>query len=159
MPTATNAKTKDSPSVNFANGNPWKELGVWTANPGQVNTLSTLGNLRLWLGLRNSDDQGTQFDVKAEVRKNGQVIATGELFCVTGVTRNSQRAKEVNVPFASFAPVSFGSEPLSLRLLTRIGTNTEGRKCSGPEGSHNSALGLRLYFDATTYPAGVSTTP
>lgn len=73
-PTATVAKTKDSPIVTFANGNPWKEIGVWTAPPGQVSSVSALGNLRVWLGLKNSDDQGTQFDVKAEVRKNGARI-------------------------------------------------------------------------------------
>jgi hypothetical protein len=158
-PTATKAKTKDSPSITFSNGNPWKELGVWTATSGQVNMLSALGRLRLWLGLKNSDDQGTQFDVKAEVRKGGHVITTGELLCVTGVTRNSQRAKEVNVPFAPFASVSFDSEPLSLRLLTRIGTSAEGNKCRGSGGSHDSAQGLRLYFDSPSRPAGMVVTP
>jgi hypothetical protein len=37
---------------------------------------------------------------------------------------------------------------LSLKVLTRIGTNADGTKCSGPGGSHNNAIGLRLYYDA-----------
>jgi hypothetical protein len=158
-PTVTSAQFKDSAGVNFSNGNPWKEVGVWTATEGQVNTLSAVGNLRLWLGLKNSDDQGTQFDVKAEVRKGVEIIATGEARCVTGVTRNPQKAKEVAVSFAAFSPVSFGAEQLSLRLSTRIGTKADGSKCSGPGGSHNSAQGVRVYFDAVTRPAGFPVTP
>jgi hypothetical protein len=158
-PTATTTKTKDSPTVTFAKGNPWQEIGVWSAAPGQVSTLSALGTLRLWLGLKTSDDVGTQFDVKAEVRKGGALIATGAVQCITGLTRNPQQATEVAVPFGTFSPVSFGTEPLSVRLLTRIGTTGEGGKCSGPGGSHTSAQGLRVYFDAITRPAGVSVTP
>jgi hypothetical protein len=29
-PTATSAKFKDSSAVNFAGGNPWKEIGTWS---------------------------------------------------------------------------------------------------------------------------------
>ena len=32
---------------------------------------------KIWLGLKNSDDVGTNFNVKAEVLKNGSVIGTG----------------------------------------------------------------------------------
>src|SRR5439155_13733945 len=32
-PTATIAKFKDSVGVNFSGGNPWKEIGIWSANP------------------------------------------------------------------------------------------------------------------------------
>jgi hypothetical protein len=158
-PTGTSAKSQESPRVNFAHGNPWKEVGVWTASPGHVSTLSALGTLRLWLGLKTSDDVGTQFDVKAEVRKGGVVVATGEARCVRGVTLNPRQATEVAVPFGAFSPVAFGAAPLSVRLLTRIGTTGEGGKCSGPGGSHTSAQGLRVYFAAITRPAGVRVTP
>jgi hypothetical protein len=39
---------------------------------------------------------------------------------------------------------------LSLRVSTRIGTNPDGSKCAGPGGSHNSAVGLRLYYDSAS---------
>jgi hypothetical protein len=38
-------------------------------------------------------------------------------------------------------------------VLTRIGTNPDGSKCSGPGGSHNNAVGLRLYYDSPTRPS------
>jgi hypothetical protein len=37
-----------------------------------------------------------------------------------------------------------------LRVSTRIGTNPDGSKCAGPGGSHNSAVGLRLYYDSAS---------
>jgi hypothetical protein len=68
LPTATTAKFKDSTSINFANGNPWKDIGTWTASPGlTAGTLTAVSELRVWLGLKNSDDQGTSFDLQAEV--------------------------------------------------------------------------------------------
>jgi hypothetical protein len=70
-------------------------------------TLTTLGDLHVWLGLKNSDDAGTRFDLAAEVWKNGTLVAEGETFCITGVTRNPNLAKEVSVPFAPFSPVAF----------------------------------------------------
>jgi len=109
----------------------------------------------VWIGLKNSDDQGTQFDLRAEFYINDALISEGETLCITGVTRNPSYAKEVTVPFG---PVSNGAhgpgDILSLRLLTRIGTNPDGSKCSGPGGSHNNAVGLRLYYDSPTRPSG-----
>ena len=81
--------------------------------------------------------------------KNGTPIASGLQRCVTGVTRNASLAKEVTVswdasPTGSLAP----GDVLALRVSTRIGTNPNGTKC-GPAG-HNSAVGLRLYYDASS---------
>jgi YD repeat-containing protein len=109
----------------------------------------------VWVGLKNSDDQGTQFDLRAELYINDTLISEGETLCITEVTRNPSYAKEVTVPFG---PVSNGAhgpgDILSLRLLTRIGTNPDGSKCTGPGGSHNNAVGLRLYYDSPTRPSG-----
>ena len=35
-----------------------------------------------WIGLRNSDDVGTKFDVLVEFLKNGSVVSSGELDAV-----------------------------------------------------------------------------
>jgi hypothetical protein len=52
--------------------------------------------IHVWLGLRNSDDQGTQFDLKADLFFSGTpVVYSGEAHCITGVTRNPAKAKEV----------------------------------------------------------------
>jgi hypothetical protein len=96
----------------------------------------------LWIGLKNSDDQGTQFDLRIEVDINDTPVAEGETRCITGVTRNPSKAKEVSV---EFGPISDGvltsGDVLSLKVLTRIGTNPDDTKCSGLGGSHNNAVG------------------
>lgn len=113
--------------------------------------IQNLGPAIFWIGLKNSDDQGTQFDLKAELHINGKVVADGKTLCVTGVTRNPSYAKQVLVPFG---PVSNGvynpGDVLSLKVFTRVGTTADGQKCSGPGGSHNNAVGLRLYYDGAT---------
>jgi hypothetical protein len=152
-PSGTTAKFKDSAGLNFSGGNPWTDIGTWLADPAiSSGTLSNLGTLYVWLGIKNSDDQGTQFDLRADVLKNGAVIASGQTRCVTGITRNAAKAKLVGVSFGPFPPVTLDgtTDELSLRVLTRIGTNADDTKCQGPGGSHNNAVGLRLYFDAVT---------
>jgi hypothetical protein len=129
-----------------------KDIGTWSAAPPlSAGTLTTLSDLHVWLGLKNSDDQGTRFDLRAEVYKNGALVATGETFCITGVTRNPALAQEVVVAFGAFTPVAFdgSTDVLSLKVRTRIGTNGAGSFCGG----HSNAVGLRLYFDAVSRPA------
>jgi hypothetical protein len=160
-PTSATTKYKDSPAVNFQAGNPWKEVGTWSASPALTEgQLASLGDLSAWLGLKNSDDIGTQFDLRAEVYKNTALVAVGETRCITGITRNPSLAKEVAVSFAPFAPVDFdgAADVLKLRVLTRIGTNSDGTKCAGPGGSHNNAVGLRLYFDQVNRDSQFATT-
>lgn len=113
-----------------------------------------VGPATFWIGLKSSDDQGTQFDLRTEVYVNGQLVSEGETLCITGVTRNPSYAKEVTVQFNPVSDGAFYSgDALSLRVLTRIGTTPDGQKCSGPGGSHNNAVGLRLYYDAPTRPS------
>ena len=101
------------------------------------------------LGLRNSDDQGTRFDLRAEVLRNGTVVGSSEINCINGLTRNPNLARVALLPFDR-SPVGFtASDTLSLRILTRIGTNGAGQSCGG----HGSATGLRLYFDSINQDA------
>jgi hypothetical protein len=156
-PTNTTAKFKDSTAINFSGGNPWKEVGVWPAEPSlTVGSLTALGDLRVWLGLKNSDDQGTKFDLRVEVSRNGALVAAGETYCIQGITRNASLAKEVIVSFAPFAPVTFDgvTDELSLKVLTRIGSNGAGGFCGG----HSNAVGLRLYFDSISRPSRFNAT-
>ena len=107
--------------------------------------------VRGWIGLKNSDDQGTQFDLMAELLKNGAPVASGLRRCITGVTRNPALATRAVVRWDAPPTVSLDSDDtLSIRLSTRIGTNPNGTRCSGPGGSHASATGLRLYYDSVT---------
>jgi hypothetical protein len=117
-------------------------------------TITALGDLYAWLGLKNSDDQGTQFDLRAEVYVNGLLVTTGLTRCITGITRNPAQAKEVTVAFVSFPAFALQSaDILTLKLSTRVGTTQTDAKCPGPGGSHASATGLRVYFDSAARPA------
>ncbi len=114
---------------------------------------------QLWVGLKNSDDQGTYFDLKAALYVNDVLVSEGQTLCVIGITRNANKAKEVGVPFGpllSEPPLASG-DVVSVKLSTRIGTNSDGSKCGG----HNNAVGLRLYYDAGTRPSrvGIEITP
>jgi hypothetical protein len=148
-PAATNEKYRDSAGVNFPGGNPWKEVGTWTVPA--AGALTALNDLHVWLGLKNSDDIGTRFDLRAEVSRNGQsFIASSDTYCIQGITRNASLAQEVVGSFGSFSPVDFsGADSLSLKILTRIGTDGAGAFC----GDHSNAVGLRLYFDAVSRPS------
>ena len=120
-PTAAAAKYKDSARVNFAAGNPWVPIGTWTAERRfTAGPLPTLSDLHVWVGLKNSDDIGTQFDLLAELSKNGTVFASGVARCITGITRNAALAKEATVPFDPFPSVDLDrtTDILSLQLLT-----------------------------------------
>ena len=116
-----------------------------TQNVPTEKTLTFLGYARMWIGLKNSDDQGTRFDLRTEVYRNGSLVASGLTRCITGVTRNPNSALEALVAFDPFAPVQINSgDVIALKVLTRIGTNANDTKCAG----HNNAVGLRLYYDA-----------
>jgi hypothetical protein len=148
-PTGATARFKDSAAINFNGGNPWKEVGLWTtAAPLPAGSMTALSDLRVWLGLKTSDDQGANFDLRVEVARNGVLVAAGESYCIQGVTRNPNLAKEVVVSFAPFPPVTLNgaTSELSLKVSTRIGSNGAGGSCGG----HSNATGLRLYFDSVS---------
>jgi len=135
-PTSTTAKFTDSPALSRSNGNAWKKIGAWDGVINRHCPVEEVSDLQVWVGLRNSDDQGTRFDLKAEFMVGDTVIATGETDCITGVGRNPALAKEVVV---SFGPADMALLPgfVTLVLSARIGTGCPG---------HASASGLRVYY-------------
>jgi hypothetical protein len=155
-PTATAAKYKDSGVVRAGLQNPWVEVGAWPSQPSFVSgTFIGLDDLHGWVGLKNSDDQGTQFDLRAEVWKNGlELVGAGETSCIKGLVRDPALAKDTAVPLDLFSSVDFNgtTDVLILKVLTRIGAHS-----SGP--NHVSATGLRFYFDGVTRPSRFALTP
>jgi uncharacterized repeat protein (TIGR01451 family) len=155
-PTAATAKYRDSAVLGSGLQNPWVEIGAWPASPALISgTFIGLEELHGWLGLKNSDDQGTQFDVRAEVWKNGvELVGAGEAACLKGLVRDPAHARDTAVPLDLFTPVDFDgvTDILSLKVLARIGTH-----CTGP--NHGSATGLRFYFDGVARPSRFSLTP
>jgi hypothetical protein len=124
--------------------------GDFIAGPA-AGTVTALSPAHLWVGLKNSDDQGTQFDLRVEFLRNGTPVTSGVKRCIIGATRNPDLAKEAVAAFDPFALVVVtAGDVLSLRLSARVGTNPDGTRCSGPGGSHNGAEGLRLYYDSTS---------
>jgi hypothetical protein len=151
-PSDTTAKFKDSPPIKFNDCNHWEEIGEWAASPAlTAGTLTALNDLRVWLGLKNNGDQGARFDLRAEVYKNGVLVAAGETYCIQGLPRNPSLAKEAVVSFDSFPPVTLNgaTDELSLKVLTRIGANGSGGFCDG----RSNAAKLRLYFDSVGRPS------
>ena len=147
----------DTAPLRRAGANPWALVGTWDGlSPLVVDcTLADLGEVSVWLGLRNSDDQGARFDLKVELLDDGEVIATGTARCIAGVTRNPQKALAVKVAFDPIEPLPLGPVPhvLSLRIAARMGTLPD-RTCPG----HSTASGLRFYFGGSARAAGVDVT-
>jgi hypothetical protein len=120
---------------------------VRLASPIDIDIKSAI----VWTGLKNSDDQGTRFDLRAALYINDALVAEGQTLCVTGITRNPSNAKEVMVPFGPISTNELASgDVVSLKVFTRIGSNPDGSKCPG----HSNAVGLRLYYDSPTRPSG-----
>lgn len=144
----------------FALPVPPQELNdVWVLTDANgMPTISDTSPATVWVGLKNSDDQGTRFDLRAELFINDTPVAEGVTRCIAGVTRNPAKAKEVPIAFGSISGGGLVSDDvLSFKVSTRIGTNPDDSKCPG----HNNAVGLRLYYDAVSRPSrfGVAITP
>ena len=114
---------------------------------GAIPTVHSFGPADLWVGLKNSDDQGTSFDIKLELFNGGSTpVGTIIARCVNGVTRNPSLATEVT-GFNNVS-VSGNGGSYSVKISARIGTNAaDDTKCGT---GHNNATGLRLYYDGGT---------
>ena len=107
-----------------------------------------------WLGLKNSDDQGTRFDVRVEVLRNNVVVASRLTRCIDGITRNAASAREAIIELNTVT-INDPADMLSLRVSARIGTNPDDTKCPG----HSSAVGLRMYYDSTQRLSRIEAAP
>jgi dipeptidyl aminopeptidase/acylaminoacyl peptidase len=100
--------------------------------------LTAISPAKIWVGLKNSDDVGTKFDLRAEVYKDNTLVSSGQVNSVSGGSSGFNNAKLDAIAFDPFVPVVFtpGSQ-LKLKLYVR---NT----CTGP--THNSGT-ARLWFN------------
>jgi hypothetical protein len=113
------------------------------------NQLTALGPAQAWLGLKNSDDVGTKFDLRAEVLRNGVVIASGQLDGVSGGSSGFNNAILRTINPALPAPVDVcPGETLSMKLSVRIAANVAG---------HRSGT-ARLWFNDSAANSQFSTT-
>jgi hypothetical protein len=158
----------DSLPLSKSGGNPYREIGTWST--GSLSSLSAaypecwgpavinaLFRPHVWMGLRNSDDQGAKFDVKAELFFDDTTLGESEVRCVDGLTRNPAKALEVAVgPDYGFIHIVANGPDLPtdgairLKISARMGTDGE-TPCKG----HSSATGVRLYSDSESRPSHV----
>jgi hypothetical protein len=83
--------------------------------------LTALGFAKVWIGLKNSDDVGTKFDLLAEVLKNGSVVGSGQLNDVPGGSSGFNNAVLRTIDLALAAPVDlFPGDTLKFRLSVRV---------------------------------------
>ncbi|MEK6284166.1 MAG: right-handed parallel beta-helix repeat-containing protein [Acidobacteriota bacterium] len=91
--------------------------------------LTALGPARVWIGLKNSDDVGTKFDVLAEVFKNSALIGSGQLNGIPGGSSGFNNAVLRTIDLALSAPVDIHSgDSLSFRLSVRIAVGVSGHR-------------------------------
>jgi titin len=113
------------------------------------NQLTAFGPAKVWLGLKNSDDVGTKFDLLAEVLKNGAVIGSGQLNDVPGGSSgfNNAVARLISLSLPG-GPVAFppGSS-LGIRLSVRIAASSGHR--SGTARLWFNDAAADSHFDAT----------
>lgn len=101
------------------------------------NQLTALGPAQVWIGLKNSDDVGTRFDLLAEVFKNGSLIGSGQVNNVAGGSSGFNNAKLNAINLALSGTPSFGAgSALSIRLSVRVTAS----------GGHRSGT-ARLWFN------------
>jgi hypothetical protein len=113
---------------------------VWYA-PNSPPRLTALDPAKVWVGLKNSDDVGTKFDLLAEVYQNGTLVGSGQLDKVNGGSNGFNNAKLNTIPLTLFGPIDWpSSSTLSIKLYVR---NT----CYG--NTHNSGT-ARLWYNDTS---------
>jgi hypothetical protein len=107
------------------------------AQPGS--SLTSLGPARIWVGLKNSDDVGIRFDLRAEAHRNGtQLVGSGELASVAGGSSGFNNAKLNTITLTPVGGAAFQSgDTVSIRLYVR-------NACTG---SGKNSGGARLWFN------------
>jgi hypothetical protein len=106
-------------------------------------------------GDRATDDGSTEFDLRAEVFKNGVLVGSGQLNNVSGggLSLNDAILRSIGLAFSSSNITLVSSDKLSIRLSVRIGGNDEGadqrpgRRATARLWFNNSRVNSR--FDAT----------
>ena len=88
--------------------------------------LTALGPSKVWIGLKNSDDVGTKFDLLAEVLKNGSVVGSGQLNDVPGGSSgfNNAALRTINLALSGPAVEVFPGDSVSFRLSVRIAASS-----------------------------------
>ncbi len=102
-----------------------------TSSPAPGLDINCLSPAELWIGLKNSDDVGTKFDLRAQVIFNGAVIGSGELDSVAGGSSGFNNAKERAVSMTLTANPTIETGDIicfvpSVRIATKVAGHRSG---------------------------------
>jgi hypothetical protein len=115
-----------------------------------ITSIADTGNGHFVFSLRNTEDIDSRFDFRAELLKNGAVVATGLTRCQVV---NASATPGNNVPVAVGLPGIVrlvSGDVLSMRVSVRRGTNPNDTVCPGHLADNN---GLRIFYDSTGTPS------
>jgi hypothetical protein len=138
--------TQDITKAVFAIGDSNSDAGVSGRGTGFSDfeavdlTDPSSSGARVWLGLKNSDDVGTRFDLQAIVKNSaGDLVSSGALFGALGGSSGFNGAKLRTIPL-SFPTTAFSSgNGISIEVSVR-------NSCVGT--THNSGT-ARLWYNDT----------
>jgi hypothetical protein len=110
--------------------------------------ITAIGPANVWIGLKNSDDVGTKFDLLAEVLQNNVVIGSGQINDVPGGSSGFNNAVQRTIAMAlSGSGGSCSGGTLSFRLSVRIAASSGHVSGTARLWFNDSAANSR--FDAT----------
>lgn len=138
-----NCYTQDITDQVFAIGDHNADAGVSGSGTGFSDfeavdqTSSTSTAARVWVGLKNSDDVGTRFDLHAIVSRNGNPVSSGTLLGVLGGSSGFNNAKLRTIPLSVPTTLFSSGDTMSIDVSVR-------NSCIGS--SHNSGT-ARLWFN------------
>lgn len=111
--------------------------------------LTAAGPAMIWVGLKNSDDVGTKFDLLAELFKNNTLIGSGQLDGVPGGSSGFNNAILRTIDLALPEPEGVcAGDVLSIRFSVRIAEGVPG---------HRSGT-ARLWFNDSAADSAFSAT-
>lgn len=122
-----------------------------------VKQLTSLSPAQVWVGIKNSDAVGIKFDIKAEVYKDGTLIASGQLDSVPGGSSGFGNARLNTIPFVSFSPVDFpAGSSLSMKVSVRnacvgSGKNSGTARLWFNDSAANSQFGANITPNTNDY--------
>jgi len=141
----------DTPAPNFATRTIYariNSLSPFLITEKLSNLMTALGPAQVWVGLKNSDDVGTKFDLLAEVFRNGTLVGSGQINDVAGGSSGFNNARLNAIALALSGAPAFGPGTiLSFRLSVRIAASS---------GHHSGTA--RLWFNDTAANSRFSTT-
>jgi hypothetical protein len=141
-------------SINLGGNLPWSS--AWYSHPATDNGVTlnntllvdgaSIGNANVtasaigFVGLKNSDDVGTKFDLRGEILRNSVVVATGQVDGVSGGSSGFNNAVRRTIASAvSSIPAYATGDTLAVRLSVRIAVGVSG---------HSSGTARLWYGDA-----------